>query len=155
MLSAGTMPQTNAPNRIRYVLPVSQAQPGHRLGINSLAIDTATHAPAHDASGTPARGILYSAGRDGMVSAWDLNLQLRRHDVEDGRNARVNGDIVDDDGNRTTLLADGKNDGARGWDVEAVKDKIPATTFRAQVQAHTHWVNDILLAHESQSGNFI
>jgi len=109
------MPPANAPNRIRYVLPVSQAQPGHRLGINSLAIDPTTRSANND-SGNGGRGILYSAGRDGMVSAWDLNLQLRKRESEEP-NGRVHGEIIDDDGDRTTLLVDGKKDRARGWDV--------------------------------------
>lgn len=102
------------PNRIRYVLPFPYSQPGHRLGINSLAIDTAT-----DNGGAP-QGILYSAGRDGMVSAWDLHLPLRKGMVEE-INGRFSGKILDDDGQRTALIAHGKGDRARGWDVEAGK----------------------------------
>jgi len=116
------MPPANAPNRIRYVLPVSQAQPGHRLGINSLAIDPATPSANND-SESDGQGILYSAGRDGMVSAWDLNLQLRKRESEEP-NGRVHGEITDDDGDRTTLLIDGKKDRARGWDVNSAAKVI-------------------------------
>lgn len=113
------MPLTKAPNRIRYVLPVAQAQPGHRLGINSLALDTTTPSALGNGGNGP-RGILYTAGRDGMVSAWDLNLQLKRRDSEEA-NGPVDGEIIDDDGNKTTLLADGRKDRARGWDVDGTK----------------------------------
>jgi hypothetical protein len=99
------------------VLPVPQAQPGHRLGINSLALDTTTPSSATSGGGNAECGILYTAGRDGMVSGWDLNLQLKRR--EGGEiNGRVNGEIIDDDGKRTTLLSDGKTDRARGLDVD-------------------------------------
>jgi len=66
---------------------------------------------------------LYSAGRDGMVSAWNLNLQLRKRESEEP-NRRVHGEIVDDDWNRTTLLVDGKKDRARGWEVDSTA-KVP------------------------------
>jgi hypothetical protein len=113
------MPPTHTPNRIRYVLPVSHSQPGHRLGINSLAIDTTTVTNSGEGPG----GILYSAGRDGMVSAWDLNLQLKKRVTED-TNGRISADIIDDDGQKTTLIAEGNGDRARDWDVDGGKVTI-------------------------------
>lgn len=110
------MPPAHAPNRIRYVLPFPHSQPGHRLGINSLALDTSTI--TYNAAGP--QGILYSAGRDGMVSAWNLNLHLKKRLIEDV-NGRVNGEILDDDGQRSPLVAEGRADRARGWDVEGGK----------------------------------
>lgn len=133
------MPQTHAPNRIRYVLPFSHSQPGHRLGINSLALDAST---ISDNAAGP-QGILYSAGRDGMVSAWDLNLHLKKQATEEV-NRRLSGEILDDDGQRTTLVAEGRADRARVWDVEGGKvfvlmrvtnadcaDKLPSTSSGA------------------------
>ncbi|KAL6852190.1 hypothetical protein J3F83DRAFT_561492 [Trichoderma novae-zelandiae] len=77
---------------------------GHRLGVNGLAVDTDN-------------AILYSGGRDGMICAWDLNLDLRpRNDVTD--------------------------------DTPAHPPKS-TTTFRAQTQAHMHWINDITLAQHN------
>ena len=116
------MPQTHAPNRIRYVLPFPQSQTGHRLGINSLALDTSTI--TQNASGP--QGILYSAGRDGMVSAWNLNLQLKKRAATEEVNGRVNGEIIDDDGQRTALVTEGRTDRARGWDVEGGKVFAPS-----------------------------
>lgn len=109
------MPPAHTPNRIRYVLPFSHSQPGHRLGINSLALDTAT-----STDGATPQGILYSAGRDGMVSAWDLHLQLNKRTIEEV-NDRANGEILDDDGQKLALVSDGKGDSARGWDVDGGK----------------------------------
>lgn len=106
------MPPAHTPNRIRYVLPFAHSKPGHRLGINSLALDTTNGTT----SGAEPQGILYSAGRDGMVSAWDLGLHLKKRANQEV-NGRGSGEIIDDDGNRTTLVAEGKGDKAREWDV--------------------------------------
>ncbi|KAK3684307.1 hypothetical protein B0T22DRAFT_501538 [Podospora appendiculata] len=67
--------------------------------------------------------ILYSGGRDGVICAWDLNPDLiapsnRHSSVLDNPTPRANG--------RTKQ----------------------ATRFRAQTQAHTHWINDIALAQQ-------
>ena len=73
--------------------------------MNGLAVDT-------DAS------ILYSGGRDGLLCAWDLNLDLNNPSIPE---------------------------------LDAKPPAPPATTFRQQVQAHTHWINDIALAQSSQA----
>jgi hypothetical protein len=107
------MPPLRIPNQIRYVLPVSHDQPGHRLGINSLAIDTTT---VYAGTREPT-GILYSAGRDGMLSAWDLHLPLRRRARAETNGTQM-GDIIDDDGRKTTLVSEDRGDPARNWDIE-------------------------------------
>ncbi|RYP14911.1 hypothetical protein DL765_006053 [Monosporascus sp. GIB2] len=56
----------------------------------------------------------YSGGRDGVVCAWDLNLDLKQH--------------------------------ADGLSASDSKPKPTKSKFRASTQAHTHWVNDIVLA---------
>lgn len=43
-------------------------QPTHRLGVSALAVDLSTHI----AGKSSPEGILYSAGRDGLVIAWEL-----------------------------------------------------------------------------------
>ena len=106
----------HTPNRIRYVLPFAHSQPGHRLGINSLALDTTTES---NAAGP--QGILYSAGRDGMVSAWDVHLLLKEKQVVEEAQEHGSGEIIDDDGHRTNLIAEGRSDRARAWDVENTK----------------------------------
>jgi len=62
----------------------------------------------------------YSGGRDGVICAWDLNLDLYN----------------------PPRPAAGSND---------KPPALPATTFRRQVQAHTHWINDIILTHTNQA----
>jgi WD repeat-containing protein 48 len=103
------MPPATAPNRIRYVLPFPHSQPGHRLGINSLALDTTTITNG----GSPS-GILYSAGRDGMISAWNLNLQLKRRP-----NEYVNGHASD---SAEKIPSEENSNTARDWDV--IGDKV-------------------------------
>lgn len=94
-----------ARQRISYVLPLANSAGGHRLGVNGLAVDTST-------------STLYSGGRDGVICAWDLNLDLNS---------------------------------AVAPDHDAKLPPAPATTFRNQVQAHTHWINDIALAQSNQA----
>ncbi|KAF4121637.1 WD repeat-containing protein 48 [Geosmithia morbida] len=65
--------------------------------------------------------ILYSGGRDGTICAWDL-----RH----GTNGSET-DKSQSPGSTTTTT------------------KTTKTTFRAQTQAHTHWINDIVLAQNN------
>jgi WD repeat-containing protein 48 len=62
---------------------VEDAEPGararhprHRLGVASLALDTATILEGHDAPG----GILYTGGRDGLVISWDLDIPMKRRE---------------------------------------------------------------------------
>lgn len=64
----------------------------------------------------------YSGGRDGVICAWDLNFDLEGRD-------KIQGSIS-----------------AASKDTNASKP----TTFRQQVQAHTHWINDIVLASHDQ-----
>ncbi|KAI0010608.1 WD40 repeat-like protein [Xylariaceae sp. FL0662B] len=95
-----------ARQRISYVLELDHSSSGgHRLGVNGLAVDRDN-------------AILYSGGRDGVVCAWDLNLDL---------NLRSHSD--------------------RAFNTDLKPQ--PTTKFRASTQAHTHWINDVVLV----SGN--
>ncbi|KAG9202892.1 hypothetical protein G6514_003915 [Epicoccum nigrum] len=64
----------------------------------------------------------YSGGRDGVICAWDLGLDLNRAG-EDERDPFADHHVAD--------------------------YKPPPTQFRSQVQAHTHWINDLVLANNS------
>lgn len=66
----------------------------------------------------------YSGGRDGVVCAWDLHLDLRNRDNDE----------------RDPFA-----------DSSAPNYKPPPTRFRQQVQAHTHWVNDLVLVQDAQA----
>ncbi|MCJ1391819.1 hypothetical protein MMC18_004686 [Xylographa bjoerkii] len=102
-----------ARQRISYVLPLANSPGGHRLGVNGLAVDSD-------------RSILYSGGRDGVICAWDLNLDLQ------------NGDS-----NSQNPFASPEDPAPAGG------AKKTTSSFRSQVQAHTHWVNDIILAQSN------
>ena len=68
----------------------------------------------------------YSGGRDGLVCAWDLDLDLKANHLNEG--------------NSPSSLED---------NVRSTPRPARPTTFRQQVQSHTHWVNDILLAQSN------
>ncbi|KAF2483049.1 hypothetical protein BDY17DRAFT_140276 [Neohortaea acidophila] len=94
-----------ARQRISYVLPLADQKGGHRLGVNGLAVDSQN-------------SILYSGGRDGVICAWDLNLDLTHASIPD------------------------------------FDTKLPApqpSSVRQQVQAHTHWINDVALVQSNQA----
>lgn len=68
----------------------------------------------------------YSGGRDGVICAWNLNVELSPFS-EANLHATLNssGDLS-----------------PKG---------TPPTTFRQQAQAHTHWINDICLAQNNEA----
>ncbi|KAI9731337.1 MAG: hypothetical protein M1834_005240 [Cirrosporium novae-zelandiae] len=104
-----------ARQRINYVLPLANTPGGHRLGVNGLAVD-------------PDHSILYSGGRDGVICAWDLNLDLKpspSSSLSSGQN-----------------LSDTDNYSSRS---------TAFTVFRHQTQAHTHWVNDLILVQNNSA----
>ncbi|KAF7554318.1 hypothetical protein G7046_g6844 [Stylonectria norvegica] len=111
-----------AKQRISYVLENPETSAGgHRLGVNGLAVDR-DNAILSDAS-SPSYS--YSGGRDGIVCAWDLNLDLKRKS-----------NVVDSEPSTD--------------DKPAEKSKPRNTTkFRAQTLAHMHWINDLALAQNN------
>ncbi|CAG9956173.1 unnamed protein product [Clonostachys rosea f. rosea IK726] len=67
-----------ARQRISYVLESAKSSAGgHRLGVNGLAVDRDNN-------------ILFSGGRDGIVCAWDLNLDLNNPPSKSTDNADAN-----------------------------------------------------------------
>ncbi|KAI8963018.1 WD40 repeat-like protein [Daldinia sp. FL1419] len=64
--------------------------------------------------------VIYSGGRDGVICAWDVNLDLN-----------------------------GYSDRAQAPNQNGKPQ--PTTKFRASAQAHTHWVNDIVLASNNSA----
>ncbi|KAK0109790.1 hypothetical protein ONS95_002464 [Cadophora gregata] len=72
------------------------------------------------------QSILYSGGRDGAICAWNLNLDLK-----------------------TPISSENPFDSPDDPTSETSSNTQTSTTFRAQTQAHTHWVNDIVLAQNN------
>ncbi|EWC45391.1 hypothetical protein DRE_00790 [Drechslerella stenobrocha 248] len=99
-----------ARQKISYVLPLPNSPGGHRLGVNSLALDL--------------RGTLYSAGRDGVICAWNVH---------------------------TDLTPPPDPSVASSGSPTLPRTRPPASTFKTQVQAHTHWVNDLALTSDSEA----
>ncbi|TVY15335.1 UBP9-binding protein [Lachnellula arida] len=73
------------------------------------------------------QSILYSGGRDGAICAWNLNLNLNLESSPDVENPFESAEDPP----------------------EPTPKSKASTTFRAQTQAHTHWVNDIVLAQNN------
>ncbi|KAJ7612520.1 hypothetical protein DFH06DRAFT_151329 [Mycena polygramma] len=151
--------------------------PRHRLGVSALALDTSTQLSARPAP----EGILYSAGRDGLVLSWDLALPLRQRNVSDspikrGRWEALTGwadDAIDEEAEEAeerptsdgdilgdvTALASRRrrpSGGVRELPLEEQWQIDPDTpprgsSFRQCVQTHTDWVNDILLCNYNQT----
>ncbi|TVY85047.1 UBP9-binding protein [Lachnellula suecica] len=71
------------------------------------------------------QAILYSGGRDGAICAWNLNLDLK-----------------------TAPAVENPFESPEDPPETTSKPKT-SSTFRAQTQAHTHWVNDIVLAQNN------
>ena len=69
----------------------------------------------------------YSGGRDGAICAWGLGLNLK-HDDADFDNPSASTDKSPTAGDTPAKTS---------------------TVFRTQIQAHTHWVNDILLVQSN------
>jgi WD repeat-containing protein 48 len=68
----------------------------------------------------------YSGGRDGAICAWNLNLDLK-----------------------SQVPSENPFDSPEDPPSESSPKALSSTTFRAQTQAHTHWVNDIVLAQDN------
>jgi WD repeat-containing protein 48 len=62
------------PSRPLTAVNTPTSQPRHRLGVNSLALDTSTQLEGRE---TP-EGILYSGGRDGMIIAHEIGIIHKR-----------------------------------------------------------------------------
>ncbi|CAG8554257.1 4650_t:CDS:2, partial [Scutellospora calospora] len=130
--------------RVSYVITHNKDDHGHLLGINSLALDTTTLNPE---TGKP-EGILYSAGRDGVIASWDLHLPFR-----DKKNKNINGSIHKsiESFNEINDMGDMLKKNWEIDDVDLTSQSPPPSTFRQSFQSHTDWVNDIILCHNCES----
>ncbi|KAK9722920.1 hypothetical protein K7432_002305 [Basidiobolus ranarum] len=131
--------------KVSYILNQGNGSPAHLLGINSLALDTSTSAT----SGAP-EGILYSAGRDGLVSSWDLHLPFKPVQSISNKCASPISVVLDGE----YLVGPEENqayEDPSAWGIDPATNTVPKTTFRQSSQHHTDWVNDITVCHQGQS----
>ncbi|KAG1438469.1 hypothetical protein G6F56_012631 [Rhizopus delemar] len=110
--------------KISYVVKSRNDEQAHCLGVNSLAID----ASQSNVNETTAHGgLLYSAGRDGVVASWDLSLQFKK---------------------------EFKKNGEESWSIDRqLQNSTEKTSCKAFSQMHTDWVNDIVLCEKGTCGN--
>ncbi|PPR05551.1 hypothetical protein CVT24_003290 [Panaeolus cyanescens] len=152
------------------------SHPRHRLGVASFALDTSTHLMGR---GAP-EGILYSGGRDGLIMAWELGIPMKkrapmehtskgRWEMLTGWEDDVQDDEVDDMDDKPLsdgdILGDvtrsrraravhrnGEYPLEREWETDmATFNSGSSANFRQCTQAHTDWVNDIILCNYNQN----
>ncbi|KAK9469719.1 hypothetical protein V1512DRAFT_256887 [Lipomyces arxii] len=134
--------------KITYLLASNNSHHGHTLGVNSLAVDSN---PTSNCD-----GVLYSAGRDGMIMAWslqDMNLHSSPYAALDDFDSvppelntlHEEQPVAADTTNTTSTTTATSNGNANGTKTKG------KSLFKTQVQVHTHWVNDILLANNYNS----
>ena len=104
-----------AKRKVSYVITHNKDDHGHLLGINSLALDTTT--PNTD-SGKPG-GILYSAGRDGVINSWDLHLPLREQTIPKYGNLNgINGERDSDEKGNEDDVPLHKFHDVKNWEID-------------------------------------
>ncbi|KNZ76218.1 WD repeat-containing protein 48 [Termitomyces sp. J132] len=154
-------------------LPKSNKHPRHRLGISSLALDTSTQLTGRAAP----EGILYSAGRDGLVISWDLGIPMKkRKATKDDNSKRRDWEAMtgwaDDEEIDDSVQNDGDVLGdvtinprrrqrvnsqvipyEKQWETDLAAYNKPgkSSSFRQSAQMNSDWINDILLCNNQQT----
>ena len=109
---------------------------GHRLGVNGLAVDKdqqylyftpRTESPRSTI--TIVTLYSYSAGRDGVICVWDFCEYDRDLDIRNGSFMHT----------------------SRASSIASSTTVTSKTRYRHHVQAHTHWINDIVLAQDNRA----
>ncbi|KAJ5893539.1 hypothetical protein N7495_005230 [Penicillium taxi] len=104
--------------RVAYVLPLPDAPGGHRLGVNGLTVDRQN-------------SILFSAQNE---TAFNVDEFLRYSAGRDGVICSWDVDFPKKSLHSSNPYADANR-------------KPDPTRLKTQVQAHSHWINDIVLTH--------
>ncbi|KAG9093864.1 hypothetical protein FRC06_011334 [Ceratobasidium sp. 370] len=143
------------------------SHPQHRLAVSALALDTSTQLVDRL---TP-EGILYTSGRDGLVAAWELGVNMRRRAPRATERKRhweaLTGwdegedESDEDDDDEGGIIRPPRQKKAKppvdesGWAYEdrweAASDELRPAQFRQSVQLHTDWINDIVLCNMNQT----
>ncbi|KZW03181.1 WD40 repeat-like protein [Exidia glandulosa HHB12029] len=168
-------PASWSPSPLAGLAPAQQ-HPRHRLAVASLALDASTQL-----LGRPSpEGILYTGGRDGLIISWELGMRMRRRiagpddgygpgkpkrweaitgwddefDEEDEESPVLAGDVLGDVSKRkrSNTLSDSEVLAWEDqWEVYEHGPVDAPAAFRQSVQAHTDWVNDLLLFNFNQT----
>ncbi|KAG9120963.1 hypothetical protein FRC07_003284 [Ceratobasidium sp. 392] len=141
------------------------SHPQHRLPVSALALDASTQLVDRP---TP-EGILYTSGRDGLVAAWELGVNMRRRAPRTREKSRHwealtgwdDDESDEDEDEEDGILRPPRQKKARppvdesGWAYEdrweAASDELKPAQFRQSVQLHTDWINDIVLCNMNQT----
>ncbi|CAO3591395.1 unnamed protein product [Absidia cylindrospora] len=115
--------------KVSYVIRQPNGRKAHCLGVNSLAIDKNTVYNNDDNLGTAEGGLLYSAGRDGVVAGWQVHIPLKQQQQQ----------LHSNDTTQTFWIHD-----------REVKANSSATC-QVFSQMHTDWVNDIVVCDHGNS----
>jgi len=146
----------------------SPSHPKHTLAVTCLAADSSTCISGYGKNGKSPEGILYTGGRDGLVSSWELGLKMRKRKTRNQVNQN-NWETSTQDAESIQVDIDGAARGVEGgeeeeedldlplevrWEVDPSEDRSPKSTFRQCVQTHTDWVNDLLLVNQNQTREY-
>ena len=108
-----------------------RAHPQHTLGVNALVLDTTTIIDSTHSSKSPG-GILYSAGKDGLVAAWELDLPFRKRDAREYNRARWRTEA-----RRRSVKADALNPYATSQDI------VEPHRTRSRLRYRPRWADDL------------
>lgn len=131
-----------ASRRLVYVVSSNSSNVGHSLGVNSLAIDPTSQAASANS------GLLYSAGRDGLINVWGLNDMNLSGERDVLAMADVTSDIKDiSKENSENSKENSKEDSKEKSKDSSKKPAHGSTTNITQAQVHTNWINEIVLVN--------
>lgn len=133
--------------------------PQHVLPVSSLALDATTVLGGPNSDGMRPQGILYTGGRDGLVGAWELGLEMQPRE----RGERVGMGAAVATPSFSTTWQDRSEEAQKSkWQV--MQPRASAQTgrrllsspgsakFRQCIGSHTDWINDIVLCNNNQIG---
>ncbi|ORZ23544.1 WD40-repeat-containing domain protein [Absidia repens] len=123
--------KTQTRRKVSYVIRQPNGRKAHCLGVNSLAIDKNTVYNNDDNLGTAEGGLLYSAGRDGVVAGWQVHIPLKQQQQQQQLSS-----------NDTTQAL---------WIHDRQVKADSSATCRVFSQMHTDWVNDIVVCDDGNS----
>ena len=87
----------------------------------------------------------YSGGRDGVICSWDIGLSLAR-ETDDG-----NGGITRSAGQHVNDSSECLEPGQSRTEANNATAAATSSKLRQQVQAHTHWINDVALVQNNEA----
>ncbi|MBW0484425.1 hypothetical protein O181_024140 [Austropuccinia psidii MF-1] len=121
----------------------------HRLGINSIALDPFNqfhhhHQDQDQNQNQNPGGIIYTAGKDGLINSWNLNLPILNSSNQDQNHHHPTNHSLNQN-----YLHSIKLDQSKLFNQNDLQS--PISTFYQSIQIHSDWCNDILLCNRNQT----